>query len=189
MSMPNYVAEGRIRAVCAENGVRPEAFEDIITRFRAGKTSEAELPALLKEASETPGHHFFAAANNDQLYVEAFGPNRNLTKQSAVVKLIGVDEARKVAASFNTTLGGKPGVIPTNIKSAAPVDADHNQAPSNPWSAHPANLDQHGRYSAKAIGQQARLVRVMGEAKASQIAFAADGAKLGDVRPRQRRVA
>ena len=73
--LPNYAAEGRIKAVCAENGVLADCLDDIALQFREGKLSEAELPAKIKEWKATPDHHYFHRGEGDdkELFVRAFG--------------------------------------------------------------------------------------------------------------------
>ena len=117
MTLPNYAAEGRVKQVAAENGVRPECLDDVVMRFRDHQFTEAELPAKLKEWSETPDHHFFHKAEDNDLFVKAFGPMPSITAQGEVLKKHGPERTAEIAAQFGTKLGtGKPGKIPEGFK-------------------------------------------------------------------------
>lgn len=190
MSPPNYAVEGRIREACADAGVLETALDDFVMDFRASRfTSEAELPKWIEQCRTEKPHRFkIAGAENHDLYVAAFGPAPNYTKQAEVVSLLGPGRAAEIAADFGTTLGStKGGKVPAYIKLNG-VDSDATKSATNPWSNHPDNVDERGRYTAKALARQGQCVRGVGEVKAAQIA-AAVGSKLGDVRPRQQRAA
>jgi hypothetical protein len=189
MSPHNYAVEARIHELLSDAGVLEVAHQDFIDEFRAGHfTEQSAKEHIERSRTEKPHRWVIAGADDNQLYVEAFGPNPNYTSQSRVVKLVGEVRAAEIAARFGTTLGGtKGGTIPADIKTTTAVDADASKAPTNPWSAHPANLDARGNYNGSATTAQRKLVQGIGVEKAAQIAFSANGAKLGDIRPNQRR--
>jgi hypothetical protein len=175
LNVPNYAAEGRIREACAVAGIRSECLEDVIGRYRAGHFNEATLPDKLAEWRATPDHHFFSATQGDTEAeaIASFGPNSNVDAQLAYFKKHGEDKAAQVAKEFGTMLGGKPGKVPTHYKtpdkSADGIDLPRGS--KNPWSA-----------EAWDIGEQRRLVRVLGETKAAGIAKSA-GSFVGATSP------
>jgi hypothetical protein len=175
MTTPNYAAEGRIREMCAAAGVRPESLEDVITRFRAYKFTEAELPDLIEEWRATPNHHFFKGnvTDDENEAIAAFGPERSLTAQGAYVRAHGEARAREVAEQYGTTLGGKPGKLPEGVKPKAPAEVKLPGGAKNPWSA-----------DAWSVTRQGAVVKALGLEKAQQIAGAA-GSHVGAVRPRK----
>ena len=116
MTLPNYAAEGRVKQVAAENGIRPEALDDVVARFRDHQFTEAELPAKLKEWSETPDHHFFYWTDDNDLFVQAFGPDLSITARGQVLKKYGAERTAEIAAAFGTTLTGKAGKVPEGFK-------------------------------------------------------------------------
>lgn len=186
MSPPNYALEGRIREACADAGVLETALDDFVMDFHAYRfTSEAELPKWIEQCRTEKPHRFkVAGTENHQLYVDAFGPSPNFTKRNEVVNLLGPERAAQIAADFGVTLGStKGGKVPAYIKTNT-VDSDAKKAATNPWSNHPDNVDDKGRFNAKALTRQGQVVKGVGAEKAAQIASAV-GCKLGDTRPRQ----
>lgn len=190
----NYFVEAEIRDACARAGVLESAQEDFIAEFYAGKFDKTNIAKFIEESKAGKENRWPAknSADDTDLFVAAFGPRPNLSRQGDVVKKLGETRAAEVAAQFSTTLGStKGGIVPENMQAKIPDGGDPSKPSSNPWSGHPSNLDAHGRYSAKAISNQAQCVRGLGPERAAAIAHAA-GAKLGDVRPpgsHQRRVA
>lgn len=180
--MRNYALEALLMEAAEKAGALPSAIQDFaldVQDFRI--TSASEIPAWIEACKKDKSHRFaIAGTENNELFIRAFA-HGNLSAQGVVVKTLGEDRAREVAAQFGTTLGGKPGTIPESLKANIP-DFDHTKPSTNPWSAHPSNLDAQGRYSARAITSQASVVKALGAEKASAIARAA-GAKLGDIRP------
>lgn len=187
----NYVVEGQTRQACANANVLQSAIEDLIVEYQAGIFDHKNIEAHIEQMRTAKPHRWtIAGTENDELFVRAFGPSPTPAAQGEIVKQFGEKRAAEIAASFEAKLGSlKPGTTPATIKAKPPIDADHSKAPTNPWSAHPNNLDERGNYSAKALTQQSRLVASIGEVKSAEIAFAANGARLGDVRPKQKRVA
>lgn len=170
--LPNYAAEGRIKQIAAEGGVRPQCLDDVVMRFRDHQFDEAELPAKLKEWRDDPEHHFFVASGkqNTELFIEAFGENPNLSRQGDVVKLLGEKEAAAVAEQFGTKLGtGKPGKTPDTMR----TDAGSNA--SNPFlllrmsDGVSLNESAAGKAAAKSV---AALIAKLGTRKAEAIAKA-----------------
>jgi hypothetical protein len=118
MTLPNYAAEGRVREACAIAGVLPTAIEDYIAEFRAHVFDETDMAKHIETTRTTkPQRWTIAGTENDELFVSAFGPTPNISKQGEVVKLLGESRAAEVAAQFGTKLGtGKPGTVPGHIK-------------------------------------------------------------------------
>ena len=85
-------------------------------RFRDHQFTEAELPAKLKEWSETPDHHFFYWTDDNDLFVQAFGPDLSITARGQVLKKYGAERTAEIAAAFGTTLTGKAGKVPEGFK-------------------------------------------------------------------------
>lgn len=160
----NYSAEGRVREVAAENGVLPHALEDVVSRFRAGQFTEAELPARIKEWRDTPNHHFFnvGGAEDNRLFIEAFGDTPSLTAQGAVVRKYGETRAAEIAAQFGASVGVmKPGKVPDTIKSGTNA--------SNPF----AKLrGADGKIDPTAAAKVDGLIKSLGTKKAEAIARA-----------------
>jgi len=176
MTVPNFVAEGRIKELAAAEGVRIEALEDIITRYRAGQFNEAELPDMIAEWRVTRDHYFSSTTSAvDAEAVAAFGENRSLTAQGAFVRKHGEAVAAEIAAKFGTAIGStKPGKTPEQFKPKdADVNADLPKGSTNPWARTAENCDANGRYTAKAITRQTDVVKRLGEVKAAGIAHAA----------------
>jgi hypothetical protein len=134
MTLPNYAAEGRVKQVCAENGVRPDCLDDIVMNFRAGRFGEAELPGKIKEWRETPDHHYFhvsGEAADKELFVRAFGESPSLQAKGDVFKKYGAARAAEIAAQFGTTVSGlKPGKTPDSFKTNG-NGGDHGGNPFN----------------------------------------------------------
>jgi hypothetical protein len=115
--LKDYVGEGEVRQLCAEAGVLETAIEDFVDEYRASVFDRKGIAAhIAKMRTEKPHRWVIAGTENDQLYVDAFGPTPSLTKQGQVVKTHGEDRAKEIAAQFGTTLGGKPGRVPDTIK-------------------------------------------------------------------------
>ena len=131
--LPNYAAEGRIKAVCAENGVLADCLADSALQFREGKLSEAELPAKIKEWKATPDHHYFHRGEGDdkELFVRAFGESPSLQAKGEVFKKYGAARAAEVAAQFGNTITGlKAGKTPDSFKTNG-NGGDHSGNPFN----------------------------------------------------------
>lgn len=177
----NFVAEGEVRQACADAGVLESAIEDFIAEFQAGVFDRNGIAEHIAQA-KTNKPHRWASEDDSELFIRAFAQG-NLSAQGLVVRKLGETAAQKIAEQFGTSLGAtKPGIVPENYRNKIP-DHDHARPSTNPWSAHPSNLDHLGRYSARAITSQANVVKNLGEQKAAAIAAAAGGAKLGDIRP------
>jgi hypothetical protein len=117
--LPNYAAEGRIKQIAAENGVRPECLDDVVMNFRAGRFGEAELPAKIAEWKAVPDQHYFnvvGEAADKELFVKAFGESPSITARGTVLKKYGAERTAQIAAEFGTTLTGKPGKTPDSFK-------------------------------------------------------------------------
>jgi hypothetical protein len=116
--LPDYIGEGEVRQLCAEAGVLETAIEDFVDEYRAHIFERKEIAAhIAKMRTEKPHRWVLAGTENDDLYVEAFGPTPNMTKQVEVVKLVGGTRAAEIAAQFGTKLGtAKPGTVPASIK-------------------------------------------------------------------------
>jgi len=125
----DYATEVRIREACEAAGVLPVAIEDFYEDFRAfrfGK-ADAEIAAHIERMKTEKPHRFvMAGTENNELYVKAFGPERSITAQGTVVKLVGEDRAAQIAASFGTTLGGKSGTVPDGLKKSNGDDHSSN---------------------------------------------------------------
>jgi hypothetical protein len=181
----DYAGEGQIREACARAGVAEKAIEDFVDEYRANLFTVAEVETHIAKARVDKPQRWTTGGLDENLLVEAFGPRPNMTRQVEVVRLYGEDRAREIAAEFGTALGnGKGGAIPDSIKTK--ITADPKKGADNPWSDHPNNLDARGNYSARAMTRQSELAAKLGKQKAAEIAFAANGAQLGDVRPRRR---
>jgi hypothetical protein len=168
--LPNYAAEGRIKQVAAENGVRPECLDDIVMNFRAGRFGEAELPAKIKEWKATPDHHYFNIAGeaaDKELFVKAFGEVPSITAQGAVLKKYGPERTAQIAAEFGTKIGtGKPGKTPDSFKTNG-NGGDHGGNPFNKL----RNAD--GTVNKAVEKEIGRMVTVLGKKKCEDIARAA----------------
>lgn len=115
----DYATEAKIREACEAAGVLPVAIEDFYDDFRAfrfGKVDAEIATHIERMKTEKPHRFVMAGTENNELYVKAFGPERNITAQGTVVKLVGEDRAAQIAASFGTTLGGKSGTVPDSLK-------------------------------------------------------------------------
>jgi hypothetical protein len=166
MTLPNYAAEGRVREACAIAGVLPSAIEDFVDEYRAHVFDETDMAKHI-EATRTakPQRWTIAGTENNELFVEAFGPTPNLTRQVEVVKLLGEFRAAEVAAQFGTTLGtGKPGTIPATIKQSNGHDS------KNPFVG---LRDKSGKIVPEKMRAVESLLRAVGSAKCAAIAKSA----------------
>jgi hypothetical protein len=177
MTLPNYAAEGRVREACAIAGVLPSAIEDFVDEFRAHVFDETDMPKHIEATRTTkPQRWTIAGTENKELFVEAFGPTPNMTKQAEVVKLLGESRAAEVAAQFGTKLGtAKPGTVPGHIKSAA------NGHDKNPFVG---LRDQSGKIVPEKMQRIESLLKAVGAAKCAAIAKSAglrlDGTPIPD---------
>jgi len=132
--LPNYALEGRIKQIAAENGVRAECLDDIALQVRAGRLTEAELPAKIAEWKSVPDHHYFSVvgeAADKELFVKAFGESPSITAQGAVLKKYGTERAAQIAAEFGTKIGtGRAGKTPDSFKTNG-NGGDHSGNPFN----------------------------------------------------------
>jgi hypothetical protein len=131
--LPNYAAEGRIKQVAAENGVRAECLDDVVMNFRAGRFGEAELLTKLREWKAVRDHHYFNVAGeaaDEELFVKAFGESPSITARGTVLKKYGAERTAQIAAEFGTTLTGKPGKTPDSFKKNG-NGGDHSGNPFN----------------------------------------------------------
>lgn len=114
----DYAAEADIRTACDAAGVREVAQDDFIQEFRTGYFDRKGIGEwIAQRRADKPQRWVIAGAENDELYVRAFGPEANLTARGEVVKLVGEKRAAEIAAQFRTTLGStKPGTVPEHIK-------------------------------------------------------------------------
>ncbi len=166
--LPNYAAEGRIKAVCAENGVLADCLDDIALQFREGKLSEAELPAKIKEWKATPDHHYFHRGEGDdkELFVRAFGESPSLQAKGEVFKKYGAARAAEVAAQFGNTITGlKAGKTPDSFKTNG-NGGDHS---ANPFT----RLRVNGKINEAAAAEVAKMTKALGTKKVEAIARAA----------------
>jgi hypothetical protein len=138
---------------------------DNITAFK--KTMQSEKPHLLPRA--------FESALADRAFIDG-----NLSARGELIKQVGELAANRIAKSY-----GLSGVGDTKRARAAETDEVKRGNANNPWSDHPQNTDQRGRYTAAAIGRQAALVKA-NEQGAAEIA-AAVGSKIGDTTAQRRR--
>jgi hypothetical protein len=163
---PNYAAEGRIRQICADNHVLESAIEDFVDEFRTHVFDEKDITAhIAKTRTDKPNRWVINGTESDQLLVDAFGPERTLKAQGEVVKQFGEDRAKEYAAQFNTTLGGKPGVVPDTLKSKK------NGSDTNPFKA--LRDPRTGKINPAVEKQISSLIVAVGTAKASAIARSA----------------
>lgn len=112
--------------------------------------------------------HLLPAHAND-LAADAF-VSGNMTARTQLVREIGLEEANRLARAH-----GLANVYDT--KRARTPSAEQKERANNPWSDHPNNVDERGRYTAAAITRQAALVKANHQA-AIGIAKAA-GATIG----------
>ncbi len=116
---PDYAKEGRVKAICAENGVLADCLDDIALQVRAGRLTEAELPAKIKEWKSNPDHHYFHRGEHDDvaLFISAFGEVPNVSDAGRVLKKYGAARTAEIAAEFGTTFtSGRPGKTPDAYK-------------------------------------------------------------------------
>ncbi len=117
--MIDYAKEGRVKAICAENGVLADCLDDIALQVRAGRLTEAELPQRIKEWKAAENHHYFhrGEADDQELFVKAFGESPSLQAKGDVFKKYGAARTAEIAAQFGTTITGlKPGKTPDSFK-------------------------------------------------------------------------
>lgn len=156
----DYALEGRIKQAAADAGAVDTALDefamDHIDSANPLRPSDAEIAAHVEKMRKEKPHRWGGAGDeNRELFIQAFGPSRSLTAQGEVVKLIGEERARVVAAQFGTTLSGKPGTVPEHYKTRA----EGEKGKTNPWSDDPSNLDARGRYNQAALTRQAMVVK------------------------------
>jgi hypothetical protein len=181
----NFALEARVQEACAAAGVRDSALADVVERVRAGEVGDDNIAAKITEWRETKPHYFGVSGPDAvEEQIAAFGPDRSLRAQGAFVVKHGEQHSREVAARFFTTVGGKPGIVPDDLKKQIADKDPERHRTTNPW--HPANCERRkdGKlyYTARALTLQANAVRAMGEAKASALAQVWS-ARLGDLRP------
>lgn len=166
MPLPNYAIEGRIREACAIAGVLPSAIEDFVDEYRAHIFDEAGLAKHIEATRiAKPQRWIISGTEHDALFVEAFGPTPNFSKQGEVVTLLGESRAAEVAAQFGTKLAStKPGVIPERLKSAA------NGHDKNPFVG---LRDASGKIVPEKMKAVESLLRAVGTAKCAAIAKSA----------------
>jgi hypothetical protein len=114
----DYAGEAEVRAACDRLGVLETAQADFIDEFRANLFTRAEIADHIEKSRETkPQRWASSGKEDDELFVQAFGPTPNLTAQGAVIRKLGEARAAEIAASFGVTLGtNKPGKTPEHIK-------------------------------------------------------------------------
>lgn len=138
-----------------------------------------ENVGAFKKSMQTDKPHLLPRAFESGLADRAF-IDGNLQARGDLVRQVGELEATRIAKSY-----GLNGVGDTRrARSAVTVEVKRNGASSNPWSDHPSNVNERGRYTAAAIGRQAALVRA-NEKGAAEIA-AAVGSRIGDTTARRR---
>ena len=118
------------------------------------------------EATRTtkPQRWVISGTEHDALFVEAFGPAPNFSKQGEVVTLLGESRAAEVAAQFGTKLAStKPGVIPERLKSAA------NGHDKNPFVG---LRDASGKIVPEKMAKVESFLRACGAAKTAALARA-----------------
>jgi hypothetical protein len=114
----DYAGEAEVRAACDRLGVLETAQADFIDEFRANVFTRAEIADHIERSRETkPQRWASSGKEDDELFVQAFGPTPNITAQGTVIKKLGEVRAAEIAASFGVTLGSnKPGKTPEHIK-------------------------------------------------------------------------
>ncbi len=131
--MIDYAKEGRVKAICAENGVLADCLDDIALQVRAGRLTEAELPQRIKEWKAAENHHYFhrGEADDQELFVKAFGESPSLQAKGDVFKKYGAARTAEIAAQFGTTITGlKAGKTPDSFKTNG-NGGDHGGNPFN----------------------------------------------------------
>jgi hypothetical protein len=166
---PDYAKEGRVKAICAENGVLADCLDDIALQVRAGRLTEAELLGRIAEWKSDPRHHYFyrGEADDKELFVRAFGESPSLQAKGEVFKKYGAARAAEIAAQFDNTITGlKAGETPDSFKTNG-NGGDHSGNPFNKL----RNAD--GTVNKAVEKEIGRMVTVLGKKKCEEIARAA----------------
>lgn len=119
--------------------------------------------------------HLLPASAND-LAVKAF-VDGNMTSRTQLVREVGLEEANRLAKAHGLGSVHDP-------RRARTPSAEQKERANNPWSDHPNNVDERGRYTANALTRQAALVKA-NLSGAAEIAKAV-GSKIGDTHAKRR---
>jgi len=174
----NWFLIGELRQAAESAGALASSapdWEDDVDAFRI--TNKSEIDAWIERCKVDRPHRFALQSDHDIALAQSGFIDGNLTAQSKLYLAVGEHRFAELKKMY---ANGQPEAVKKKVGST-----DHSK---NPWSNHPDNLDERGRYSAKALTKQGQLVKSIGEVKAAGIA-AAVGSKLGDTGPNKRRAA